>query len=131
MTQVTRHARCHCGAVRFSVEFPDESLRGSRCNCTICAMKGAVMVYVPQAALTVTEGGEALACYSVNSGVAKHLFCRICGIKPFYIPRSNPDGVDVNVRCLDMAPEGMRIVPFNGRDWESHAHTLAHKSRAD
>ena len=64
-----------------------------------------------------------------NTGVAKHTFCRTCGIKPFYVPRSNPDGIDVNVHCLDTPPRSVRVAEFDGRDWERHAHTLAHKSK--
>ena len=64
-----------------------------------------------------------------NTGVAKHYFCNICGIKPFYIPRSNPDGVDVNIRCLTPQPESVTVKAFDGRHWEQNAHTLAHKSK--
>ena len=64
-----------------------------------------------------------------NSGIAKHYFCKTCGIKPFYIPRSNPDGIDVNVNCLEEAPAKMRIVNFDGLNWEANAHKLAHKSK--
>jgi len=43
-------------------------------------------------------------CASTPSTPAwKHRFCAHCGIKAFYVPRSHPDGVDVNVRCLDAA----------------------------
>jgi len=76
-------------------------------------------------------GGDVLATYTFNTGVAKHTFCSICGIKPFYTPRSNPDGVDVNLNCLEPLPAAIRVVDFDGRNWEQHAHTLAHKSRAE
>ena len=66
--------------------------------------------------------------YSFNTGVAKHYFCKTCGIKSFYIPRSNPDGYDVNVRCLDPQPLGMTIEPFDGQNWELHAQKLSHLS---
>jgi hypothetical protein len=119
---------CQCGAVRFEVDVPDRP-EVEDCNCSICRMSGFLHLIVPAAAFRLLRGEEALNIYTFNTGVAKHYFCRICGIKPFYIPRSNPDGVDVNVRCLDEAPEDMRISPFDGRNWEAHAHTLAHKSR--
>ncbi len=73
-------------------------------------------------------GEEGLTTYQFNSGVAKHTFCRHCGVKPFYTPRSNPDGIDVNVNCLDTPPASLRITEFDGRNWEQHAHRLAHKS---
>jgi hypothetical protein len=64
-----------------------------------------------------------------NTGVAKHTFCKTCGTKPFYTPRSNPDGVDVNLRCLTPQPKTVRIVNFDGQNWEANAHSLAHKSQ--
>ena len=70
-----------------------------------------------------------MTTYTFNTGVAKHTFCKVCGIKPFYIPRSNPDGVAVNAHCLDTKPKAMTVVPFDGQHWEQHAHKLAHKSR--
>jgi hypothetical protein len=70
-----------------------------------------------------------MTTYTFNTKVAQHYFCRTCGIKPFYIPRSNPDGIDVNVRCLDSIPESLTVTPFDGRNWERHAHELAHLSR--
>lgn len=130
MAGTTHEGGCHCGAVRFSVEVPPMP-EVEDCNCSICRMSGFLHLIVPKRTFTLLRGEDALTTYTFNTGVAKHLFCRICGIKPFYIPRSNPDGVDVNVRCLDITPDGLRIVPFDGRDWEAHAHALAHKSRAD
>jgi hypothetical protein len=119
---------CHCGAVRFEVEVPDKP-EVEDCNCSICRMSGFLHLIVPAASFRLLQGEAALSLYTFNTGVAKHYFCRICGIKPFYIPRSNPDGVDVNVRCLDKTPEGMQITPFDGRNWEAHAHKLMHKSK--
>jgi hypothetical protein len=120
---------CHCGAVRFEVEAPDD-VEVEECNCSICRMTGFLHLIVPKSAFVLLQGEESLSLYTFNTGVAKHYFCSSCGIKSFYIPRSNPDGVDVNVRCLDAPPETMRIVPFDGNNWEAHAHTLAHKSRS-
>jgi hypothetical protein len=86
---------------------------------------------VPRAHFTLLSGEESLTTYTFNSGVARHTFCSVCGIKPFYIPRSNPDGVDVNVNCLDPRPDDIRIVEFDGVNWEQNAHKLAHKSRVE
>jgi hypothetical protein len=72
-----------------------------------------------------------IATYSFNTGAAKHLFCAVCGVKSFYIPRSNPDGYSVNLRCLDDQDgfDEVRIVNFDGRNnWETQALALAHKS---
>jgi hypothetical protein len=92
-------------------------------------MGGYLHLIVPASRFHLVQGEEQLSCYEFNSGVAKHYFCRTCGIKPFYIPRSNPDGVDVNVNCLDEKPAQTRIVEFDGDHWEANAHTLTHKSQ--
>ena len=119
---------CHCGTVRFQVEAPD-IIEAEDCNCSICRMSGFLHLIVPKSKFRLLAGEVNLNLYTFNTGVAKHYFCTTCGIKPFYVPRSNPDGVDVNVRCLDEAPKNLRIVPFDGRNWEQNAHALAHKSQ--
>lgn len=120
---------CHCGAVRFEVEAP-EDLEVEDCNCSICRMTGFLHLIVPANRFRLLAGDEALETYRFNTGVAAHRFCRICGIKSFYVPRSNPDGIDVNVRCLAQEPRSLRVVAFDGRNWEANAASLAHKSRA-
>lgn len=119
---------CHCGAVRFEVEAPEE-IEAERCNCSICSKSGFLHLIVPRSRFRLLRGEESLTTYTFNTGVARHTFCRVCGIKPFYVPRSNPDGIDVNVNCLDTPPRKVNVVEFDGRHWERHAHTLAHKSR--
>ena len=119
---------CHCGAVQFEVEALDE-LEVEDCNCSICTMTGYLHLIVPARQFRLLAGEEQLATYQFNSGVAQHKFCRICGIKSFYIPRSNPDGVDVNLRCLKQQPKVLRVVKFDGQNWEANAASLAHKSQ--
>ena len=119
---------CHCKAVTFEVEAP-EQVECEQCNCSICAKSGFIHLIVPKANFKLLSGEQQLSTYTFNTGVAKHYFCKTCGIKPFYIPRSNPDGIDVNLRCLDSQPEKIKIVEFDGQNWEQHAHTLAHKSK--
>lgn len=118
---------CHCGKVRFTVELPDE-IEVEDCNCSVCSKFGFLHVIVPISAFTLLTSEEELSEYRFNSGVAAHYFCKTCGVKSFYIPRSNPDGVDVNLRCLDSRPPVVNIVPFDGQNWEQHAHKLAYKS---
>ena len=119
---------CHCGAVRFEVEAP-ESVEVERRNCSICTMSGYLHLIVPRKNFNLLTDASKLSCYTFNSGVAQHYFCTICGIKSYYIPRSNPDGVDVNLNCLDVRPSDVIIVDFDGRNWEQNAHLLAHKSK--
>lgn len=122
------HGSCHCGAIAFEVEVPDGAI-AQDCNCSICAKAGFIHLIVPRGDFKLLRGVDDLTVYRFNTGVAQHTFCRVCGIKPFYVPRSNPDGVDVNVRCLDTRPNGLTIEPFDGQNWERNAGTLAHLSK--
>jgi len=119
---------CHCRAVAFEVDAPERFV-AQDCNCSICTMTGYIHLIVPRSRFRLLTGEDNLTTYRFNTGVAQHKFCRTCGVKPFYIPRSNPDGVDVNVRCLDPMPTGYVLEPFDGRDWERHGHELAHLSK--
>ena len=115
---------CHCGAVAFEV-YADDDAELSDCNCSICAMTGYLHLIVPKEHFRLVRGQDSISTYTFNTGTAKHTFCKICGIKSFYTPRSHPDGVSVNARCLSPdAIKNMRIVPFDGRHWEQHAAEL-------
>jgi len=121
---------CHCGAVRFAitVEPPLELLD---CNCSICSKSGYLHLIVPKSRFRLLHGSEFLTAYTFNTGVAQHLFCKICGVKSFYVPRSNPDGYSVNVRCLDRQTiRQVTVKPFDGQNWELHAAELAQRSSA-
>ena len=120
--------KCHCGTVVFEVEAP-ERIECAECNCSICAKAGNLHLIVPKSRFRLLQGDADLITYTFNTGVAKHLFCKTCGIKPFYIPRSNPDGYSINVSCLEPEPREIIIEKFDGRNWEKNAHTLAHLSR--
>ncbi|HEY2676158.1 MAG TPA: GFA family protein [Steroidobacteraceae bacterium] len=114
----THTGGCHCGAVRFEVIAPAD-INVSECNCSICSKAGFLHLIVPAKQFKLLSGGESLTTYTFNTGVAKHLFCSVCGVKSFYIPRSHPDGVSVNARCIDEGSiESMSVSPFDGRDWE-------------
>lgn len=119
---------CHCQAIRFEIE-ADEHLEADYCNCSICAKSNYLHLILPLNRFKLLSGEQDLSTYTFNSGIAKHTFCRHCGIKPFYTPRSNPDGIDINVHCLDTRPVSINITNFDGQNWEQHAHTLAHKSK--
>ena len=122
---------CHCGAVRFEAAIA-EGAEAQTCTCSICTMTGFIHLIVPASRFTLLQGQHDLTTYTFNTGVAQHLFCRHCGVKSFYRPRSNPDGWSVNQRCLDdPAAIGARISEFDGRNWEANAAALAHLSRED
>ncbi len=122
---MTTHAGgCHCGRVRFTVEAPAE-LEVAECNCSICGMLGYWHLIVPRDAFRLLSGEEHLTSYRFNTGTAEHLFCRHCGIKSFYVPRSHPDGISVNARCLDRATvASIEVTPFDGANWEQHVAEL-------
>ncbi|MDJ0878703.1 MAG: GFA family protein [Halieaceae bacterium] len=119
---------CHCQAIRFEIEAP-EIIEADLCNCSICSKSGFLHLILPLSKFKLLSGEEAIATYTFNTGVAKHTFCRHCGVKPFYTPRSNPDGIDINVNCLDTPPIAINVTEFDGKNWEQHADTLAHKSQ--
>ncbi len=126
-----RSGGCHCGAVRFQVHLP-QVVEAQSCNCSICAKTGFLHIIVPERRFRLSEGARALSTYVFNTGVARHLFCRICGVKSFYRPRSNPEGWSINARCLDEVDAlTLKIKPFDGMNWEANAASLAHLSRAE
>ncbi|MDY6984000.1 MAG: GFA family protein [Pseudomonadota bacterium] len=118
---------CHCKAVTFAIEAP-ERVEVEDCNCSICSKAGFLHLILPLSRFELLTGADKLTTYTFNTGVAKHTFCSVCGMKPFYTPRSNPDGIDINVRCLDTKPS-LTIVPFDGQQWEQNAAALAGKSK--
>jgi hypothetical protein len=114
----THSGGCHCGRVRFEVQAPAQ-LEVADCNCSLCRMFGYLHLIVPKERFKLLRGEDALSTYTFNTGVARHFFCSTCGVKSFYIPRSHPDGVSVNARCIDEGSiESMSIQPFDGRDWD-------------
>jgi hypothetical protein len=114
----THTGGCHCGRVRFQVIAPAR-LEVADCNCSICSKYGYLHLIVPADRFKLLSGRETLTTYSFNTHVAKHYFCSACGVKSFYIPRSHPDGISVNARCIDSDTiEAMSVKPFDGRDWE-------------
>ena len=109
---------CHCGRVRFEFEGPAD-IEVADCNCSICSKSGFLGVAVPKGKFRLLEGADAISTYQFGTSVAKHTFCKHCGIKSFYHPRSHPDGINVNVRCLDEGTvRNVEIVPFDGQHWE-------------
>jgi hypothetical protein len=108
---------CHCGRVRFRVTADLDGV--TICNCSMCDMKGIWHLIVSPEQFGLLEGKDDLTTYTFNTGVAKHTFCKHCGVHPFYVPRSDPDKIDVNARCLD-GFDKQSIAPkrFDGRNWE-------------
>lgn len=125
MTTIVLHrGGCHCGRVRFEVNAPARP-EVLDCNCSMCRKLGFLHLIVAKSDFKLLSGEDALTTYRFNTGTAKHLFCATCGIKSFYVPRSHPDGISVNARCLDRATvASIEVTPFDGANWEQHVAEL-------
>ena len=103
-------------------------IRVSECNCSICQQVGYLHLIVARSAFRLLQGADWLRTYTFNTRVARHHFCSRCGVKSFYVPRSHPDGISVNARCLELEPaerSALQIEPFDGANWERNVHELA------
>ena len=118
-----RSGGCHCGAIRFEVLAPDV-VEVEDCNCSMCSRTGYLHLIAPASRFRLISGEDKLSSYTFNTGVAKHLFCSVCGVKSFYVPRSNPDGFSVNANCIDSdTVVSMTVRDTDGRNWEAtHLH---------
>eukprot|EP00475_Leptophrys_vorax_P000538 TRINITY_DN1029_c0_g1_i1.p2 TRINITY_DN1029_c0_g1~~TRINITY_DN1029_c0_g1_i1.p2 ORF type:complete len:150 (+),score=49.32 TRINITY_DN1029_c0_g1_i1:1354-1803(+) len=127
---------CHCKKVRYKVKLPVKKTADGNmaqiveqvldCNCSMCFKKGILHVIVLKDNFQLLSGEDSLTTYQFGTKVAKHFFCQSCGIHPFYIPRSHPNDIDLNVRSLDIANLKIfqEIAAFNGREWENNVHTI-------
>ena len=121
----THKGGCHCGRVRFEVDAPGD-IAADECNCSICRKTGYLHLIVPKEDFRLVSGEDELETYTFNTGAAQHYFCRHCGIKTFYVPRSHPDGISVNINCLE--PEtilSLTVTAFDGANWEKNVHKLS------
>ena len=126
---VTHRGGCHCRRVRFEVDAPAE-LEVLDCNCSICRMAGFLHLIVPASRFRLLSGVDDLVEYTFNTGTARHLFCRHCGIKSYYVPRSHPDGYDINARCLDQdTVVSMSVSGFDDGNRELATANIAHLAR--
>ena len=126
---VTHEGGCHCGKVKWQIQAPAH-LQTHTCNCSICDINNYQHLIVPKQRFQLLTNTDSLSEYRFGSGQAKHYFCKACGVKSFYIPRSNPDGVSVHARCLNPASVlSITDSPFDGQNWEKNAASLAHLSK--
>lgn len=116
---------CHCGAVKFEVDAP-AVIKATECNCSICKKSGFLHLFVARDNFRLLQGEDSITTYTFNTGVAKHHFCRHCGVKSFYVPRSHPDGLSINVNCIDAETiESLHVTPFDGQNWEQNVSKLS------
>lgn len=117
---------CHCGAVRFRVTIGKRVV--SECNCSMCRKKAALHLIVPDGDFELLSGEDSLTTYTFNTHVAQHRFCSRCGIHAFGRPRSQPDKITVNLRCLDEdLLASFSVSRFDGQNWEA---TMASRRKA-
>lgn len=95
----TYNGLCHCGAVQFKIQSNIEEL--TTCDCSICVKKNALMTKVHEDAFELTAGEEHLSEYRWNMQIARHFFCKTCGIYTFHRKRAQPDHYGINVYCLE------------------------------
>ena len=100
-TKPALEGHCHCGGVEFEVQLPNGFEDLSRCNCSMCSRRGAVVTSVPLGSFEITKGANLLTQYEFNTKTAKHYFCSKCGIYTHHKRRSNPNQYAVNVACLE------------------------------
>ena len=109
---------CHCGAVQGKVGLSGEPVLHA-CNCSMCNKTAFLHLIVKSEHFQLLSEPDAITEYRFNTGVARHWFCRRCGVKAFYRPRSHPEGVSVNGRCLDGESwHDWPIKDFDGQNWE-------------
>lgn len=121
---VTHKGGCHCGVVTFEVKAP-ANIEAVRCNCSICNATGFIHLIVDKADFTLLTGKDDITVYSFNTHQAKHLFCRHCGVKSFYHPRSHPNGISVNINSLNMENvTNIHYSDFDGQNWEKNIQKL-------
>ncbi len=118
---------CHCGAVRYQITL-NTALKNQRilsCNCSMCEKYAFLHLIVKRSRFQLLTDQQNLSRYQFNQNIAKHYFCRYCGVKSFYQPRSHPNDWSVNVRCLDdFADQTFNIEPFDGKNWEKNINHI-------
>lgn len=125
MGMTTHKGGCHCGRVAFEVDAPADIL-ATLCNCSVCSMTGYVHLIVSRKDFRLMSGEDDISTYAFNTGVAQHYFCRYCGVKSYYVPRSHPEGISVNVNCLQPGTiASLTTEPFDGRNWEQNISRLS------
>lgn len=121
---ITHTGSCHCGRVQYEVDAP-EHLETTECNCSICRRSGYLHLIVPKSRFRLLKGENNLSTYTFDTHEAKHHFCKTCGIKSFYVPRSHPDGISVNVHCLEQETiKDITVRFFDGKNWEDNIDQL-------
>lgn len=114
---------CHCGDVRFKINLNKtiENQEITACNCSLCEKLAYLHLIIPKQELLLSTDWSNMTCYQFNKKIAEHYFCKNCGIKSFYQPRSHPDCWSINVRCIDgFSKFNLKVKNFDGKNWEEN-----------
>ena len=121
---ITHYGNCHCKQIQFKA-IGTENIEVLNCSCSICSMTNYKHYIISKEQFTLLKGRNFLSTYKFNTNVAKHLFCKKCGIKSFYIPRSHPNSISVNLNCINSNTiKNIKIINFDGKNWKTNIKKL-------
>jgi len=121
---VTHKGGCHCKEVKFEA-IGEENIKVLDCNCSICSITQYKHYIIPSENFKLIKGENIISTYKFNTNIAKHLFCSICGIKSFYIPRSHPNQISINLNCIySNTIKNIEILQFDGKNWEKSINKI-------
>ena len=121
---VTHKGGCHCKEIQFEA-IGEDSIQILNCNCSICSITGYKHYIISKDKFKLIKGNKNLSLYKFNTNLAKHMFCKTCGIKSFYIPRSHPDSISININCIySDTIKNIKIIEFDGKNWEKNIGAL-------
>lgn len=89
---------CHCGTVKFEIHTELRDI--VKCNCSLCSRKNALMAQAEPEEFVLVSGEDELGLYQWNTKVARHYFCKVCGIYTHHWRRSKPC-FGYNVACIE------------------------------
>jgi hypothetical protein len=92
---------CHCGGVELEIDTEYPLGPYFKCNCSLCARKGAIMGAAPRSAVTVKRGSDLISTYTWNTHEAQHFFCQTCGIYTHHVMRGETTTMGLNMACVD------------------------------
>ena len=105
---------CHCNSIKFEIDSDLERI--VQCNCSICIKRNAKMIMIPKENFKLLEGSESLSLYQFNTEIAKHFFCKKCGIYTHHNRKSDPNGMGVNLGCVEgLDPMEFDVIQFDGK----------------
>ena len=121
---ITHKGSCHCKRIQFTA-IGSNNIEVLNCSCSICSMTSYKHYVVPKVNFTLLKGKNFLSTYKFNTKIAKHYFCKKCGIKAFYIPRSHPNHVSLNLNCINSNTiNNIKIINFDGKNWEKNVRKI-------